>query len=214
MAGFAYFATLRGDDANPAASVAPKAAAGTIGAPQALPATAVATPTLEPVTPPTATTVAKPSSQAAPAAAEAPVQLPAGPPAAAATESPASVGKVETAASAVPVAASKLGPLTTDRLTAGQAWLKQLPDDRWFIQLFATDAARHAEVESLLRRLPSAGVEMDRVHVYYSELSGKPRYGVTYGNYPSAGAASAAAKGLPQVLRANKPYPRQAVRLR
>lgn len=108
----------------------------------------------------------------------------------------------------------KLGPLTTERLEAGKDWLKQLPDDRWFIQLFATDAVRHAEVENLLRRLPSGGVEMDKVHVYYSDLSGKPRYGVTYGNYASAAAASAAARTLPQVLRANKPYPRQAVRLR
>ena len=111
-------------------------------------------------------------------------------------------------------ASPQLGPLTTERLEAGQAWLKQLPDDRWFIQLFATDASRHAEVENLLRRLPSGAVEIDKVHVYYSELSGKPRYGVTYGNYASAGAASAAVRALPQVLRANKPYPRQAIRLR
>jgi DamX protein len=52
------------------------------------------------------------------------------------------------------------------------------------------------------------------VRVYYSELSGKPRYGVTYGDYPTNAAAAAAIRELPKPLRANKPYPRQVVRLR
>jgi septal ring-binding cell division protein DamX len=107
-----------------------------------------------------------------------------------------------------------VGPLTRERLEAGRAWLDQLPDDRWFIQIFATEADRHAEVESLLRRLSSSGIEMTNIYVYYSELSGKPRYGVTYGSYSSSAAASTAMRGLPQTLRINKPYPRQAIRLR
>ena len=80
--------------------------------------------------------------------------------------------------------------------------------------MFATDAGRHAEIETLLRRMSSSGIEMANVHVYYSELSGKPRYGVIYGSYASSNAAAAAMRGLPQLVRINKPYPRQAVRLR
>jgi type II secretory pathway predicted ATPase ExeA/septal ring-binding cell division protein DamX len=203
LAGIGYFA-LSGGDAPQAA--APKAVAGTVGAPQsapaatAMPAAAVAAPSA-----PTAT-VAPPPTAAA--------QAPASPPAAVTAQPTAPADRNEAAMTPTQGASPKLGPLTTERLEAGQAWLKQLPDDRWFIQLFATDASRHAEVENLLRRLPSGGVEMDKVHVYYSALSGKPRYGVTYGNYASAGAASAAARALPQVLRSNKPYPRQAIRLR
>ena len=107
-----------------------------------------------------------------------------------------------------------VGQLTRERLEAGRAWLAQLPDDGWFIQIFATDASRHGEVETLLRKLASSGIEMSKIHVYYSELSGKPRYGITYGNYPSSGAAAAALRELPQLVRINRPYPRQAVRLR
>ena len=80
--------------------------------------------------------------------------------------------------------------------------------------LDALPIAFEYEVESLLRKLASSGVEMSNIRVYYSGLSGKPRYGVTYGDYSSREAASAAMRDLPQVTRINKPYPRQAVRLR
>jgi MSHA biogenesis protein MshM len=106
------------------------------------------------------------------------------------------------------------GPLTRERLETGHAWLEQMPDDHWFIQVFATDASQHAEVETLLRRLSSGKLEMSRIHVYYSELSGKPRLGVMYGNYPTRAAASAGIRELPMSLRANKPYPRKIARLR
>ena len=113
-------------------------------------------------------------------------------------------------------AKKKVGRLTQERLDASKAWLEQLPNERWFIQLFATDANRNAEVEALLRKLPStiAEVDADKVRVYYSELSGTPRYGVIYGDFASREAASAAIRTLPKQLRASKPYPRQAVRLR
>jgi len=108
----------------------------------------------------------------------------------------------------------KVGALTLERIEAGRAWLERTPDDRWFIQLFATDASRHGEIEALLRRLAPKGTELNNVHVYYSELSGKARYGVIYGDYPSREEASAALRNLPQVFKANKPYPRQVLRLR
>ena len=80
--------------------------------------------------------------------------------------------------------------------------------------MFATDAHRHGEVEGLLRKLSSGPTDMGNIHVYYSELSGKPRFGVTYGSYASSAAASAAMRDLPAALKVNKPYPRQVVRLR
>ncbi|MDP2825963.1 MAG: AAA family ATPase [Sulfuritalea sp.] len=107
-----------------------------------------------------------------------------------------------------------IGPLTRDRLEAGRTWLEQLPDDRWFIQVYDADAKRHGEIETLLRKLSPNSAEIGNIHVYYSELSGKPRYGVTYGDYATGSAAAASIRGLPKFLRTSKPYPRQAVRLR
>jgi MSHA biogenesis protein MshM len=219
LAGIAYFSLSVGDTTEPQAA-APKTVAGTVGTPQSSPAntntTTTAPATAETPSPPPAATLAAPSPPTAvvatPSAAPSPAPDSSSP--AVARQSPAPSEKGEAVVNPPQGTSHKLGPLTTERLEAGQAWLKQLPDDRWFIQLFATDASRHADVEHLLRRLPPGGVEMDKIHVYYSELSGRPRYGVTYGNYPSAGAASAAVRSLPPMLRANKPYPRPAIRLR
>ena len=160
---------------------------------------------------------------AEPAAATAPTGAPP-------TPAPSAVGTAPTLSPTSPVAISApsvavvtpspqlihpgIGPLTRDRLEAGRAWLEQLPDDRWFIQVFDIAASQHGEVEMLLRKLSPNSAEMSNIHVYYSELSGTPRYGVTYGSYSSGAAAAAAIRGLPRLLRTSKPYPRQVVRLR
>lgn len=212
------------------------------GAERATPATAAAQPTTPPpVRPPAAAESASPAPP--PAATPPPATPPAATPQPAsstptsAAPSPATPSAaVNGSASAATVVATgpalaakaeappaapppkhvkpRFGPLTIDRLEAGQSWLEQLPDDHWFIQIFATDASQHVEVETLLRRLSSGKVEMNSIHVYYSELSGKPRLGVTYGNYPTRAAASADIRELPKPLRANKPYPRKIARLR
>ena len=148
------------------------------------------------------------------ATASTPPPSPATPSAAASTPAPSPAAKAESAVAAPPPEKTKVGPLTLARLDTGRTWLEQAPDDHWFIQLFAADADRQGEIEALLRRLSSGKTEMGNVHVYYSELSGKPRYGVTYGDYATREAASAAMRGLPKPLRTGKPYPRQVVRLR
>jgi type II secretory pathway predicted ATPase ExeA/septal ring-binding cell division protein DamX len=169
----------------------------------ALPGTASAAPTLppSPVTPPTV--AGAPSPAPAPAASAAPPL-------------PVPAPKVEPVLAAPPPqpAKPKVGRLTLERLEAGKTWLEQLPDDRWFIQIFAADADRHAEVETLLRRLSSSTTELSNIHVYYSDLSGKPRLGVMYGDYPTRAAATGAMRELPKSLRMSQPYPRQVVRLR
>jgi type II secretory pathway predicted ATPase ExeA len=186
-------------------------------------------PSLAATVPGTPAAEAKPRSVAGSAPAPSPVarspagatapQAPAVTPPAAATAPPTSPTAIANADAAVAeptvqAARPKLGPLTLARLNAGHTWLEQLPDDHWFIQVFATDAARHGEVETLLRKLAPNDAELDNIHVYYSELSGKPRYGVTYGSYSTRAAASAALHTLPKPLQANRPYPRQVVRLR
>ena len=171
-----------------------------------------------PASPPT-TTPQPPGSAPAPAASPpaVPSAVAAGSaPVPAAAIAPGAAAKPEVPPGAPPAQTAKprFGPLTRERIEAGQAWLEQLPDDHWFIQVFATDASQHAEVEALLRRVSSGKPETSNIHVYYSELSGRPRLGVTYGNYPTRAAAAADIRELPKPLRANKPYPRKVARLR
>ncbi|MCX7168374.1 MAG: AAA family ATPase [Rhodocyclales bacterium] len=198
-------------------SAAPAAQAATVGAPPA-----------EQATPPPTTGTPPPATPSAPAGAPSP-PVPASatsantaspalasPAAATSTPPPSPASKAEPAIATEPSppVKPKIGRLTLERLEAGHTWLEQLPNDRWFIQVFATDADRHADIEALLRRLASSKAETSSLRVYYSELSGKPRYGVIYGDYATREAASAAIRGLPKPLRASKPYPRQVVRLR
>ena len=175
-------------------AVPPAAATEPAGAPLV---TAAAAATMSPA-PPVAASA--PPAALSPVIAASPVAI-SSPPVAAATPAPQSLPP-------------GIGPLTRDRLDAGRVWLQQQPDDRWFIQIFDTAASQHGEVETLLRRLSPDSTEMSNIHVYYSDLSGTPRYGVTYGDYSTWAAAVAAMRGLPKLLRAGKPYPRQVVRLR
>lgn len=114
----------------------------------------------------------------------------------------------------VPAKLPKVGPLTSERLEAGRVWLEQVPNDHWFVQVYDTDARRHAEIEALLHRVQRENNEIGNVHVYFSELSGAPRFGVTYGSYATGAAAAMALRSLPKSLKASKPYPRQVLRLR
>ena len=109
---------------------------------------------------------------------------------------------------------SSATPLVHERLEAGQRWLGQAPNDHWFIQLLATDAGQHAQVEDFLRKAADNQLDMDKLRIYASSLSGKPRVGVIYGDYPTRIAAAAAIGQLPLALRKTKPYPRQVIRLR
>ena len=194
-------AASRPDAGAPATAVAaPQAPTGPVGTEASVPAAKVGTPPVEPATPSAAA--------GAPPPAAAPVATTGAP------RSPVAETEPTTAPPPPQPERPTVGPLTLARLEAGRSWLGQLPDDRWFIQLFTTDASRHGEIETLLHKLSSSETEMSNVHVYYSELSGKPRYGVIYGNYATREAAAVAIRGLPQLLRASKPYPRQVVRLR
>ncbi|MDP2823224.1 MAG: AAA family ATPase [Sulfuritalea sp.] len=195
----------------------PPAAPGAVGTASAVPAAAVGAPPAEPATQPATASTPPPAppSDAPSSAAGTPPPSPSAPSPAANAPSPSPAAPLATASTPPPPPDKPaVGRLTLERLEAGRIWLEQLPDDHWFIQVFATDADRHGEIETLLRKVSSGKTEMAKVHVYYSELSGKPRYGVIYGNYSTREAASAAIRGLPQVLRASKPYPRQVVRLR
>ena len=217
LASVLWLALMRNDDA-PLTSItapahplsSPIAVASQPAEPIAVQAAAATAPTgSAPVAAAAAAAVAPAPPVAATAApvAPPPVASPAPP-------APPSAPPVAAGMPAPPPLPPGIGPLTRDRLEAGRTWLQQQPDDRWFIQIFDTAASQHGDVETLLRRLSRDSAEMGNIHVYYSDLSGTPRYGVTYGDYSSWTAAVTAMRGLPKLLRTTKPYPRQVVRLR
>ena len=200
----------------PSASAQPATAASAgVAAESAIPAP-------PPVPTTTAPATAVPASLATPPA---PAVL-AGSPAAVPGAMPPAPSMAESATATAPKAlpeanqekdmagAQKAGRLTRERLESSRAWLAQVPNEHWFIQIFDADATRHGEVEALLRRLSATEVDNSQLRLYHSALSGSPRYGVIYGDFASREAASAAIRALPKSLRANRPYPRQAIRLR
>ncbi|HRI91302.1 MAG TPA: hypothetical protein PLS93_06585 [Accumulibacter sp.] len=57
-------------------------------------------------------------------------------------------------------------------------------------------------------------LDLRQLRIYRSNLSGKDRLGVIYGDYPSRELANAALAKLAEVSPASKPYVRSVSRLR
>ena len=129
---------------------------------------------------------------------------------------PALVGTV--APVAAPLAGQKtkggrFGALTSERISATEQWLANASDDRWFIQLLATEARSAEKIEVFVAEAEGL-VGSEQVHVYVAEVQGNQRVGIIYGDYPSREAALAAAAQLPEALRSLKPFPRKVKWLR
>jgi len=106
-----------------------------------------------------------------------------------------------------------LGPLTAERLQASEAWLRQTPGYRYFIQLLNIEASASREVEAFLAT-HSSSLDSQQLRVYRSSLSGQDRIGVIYGDFATRNEASAAINTLPAALRMTQPHPRSVARLR
>ena len=102
----------------------------------------------------------------------------------------ASANKVESPSSA-PAPNEPPAPITlADRLMATETWLRSVPDSRYVIQLLSTDASGQREVESYLATC-CRSLDKQQLRVYRSNLSGRDRFGVIYGDYASREAAAA-----------------------
>lgn len=117
------------------------------------------------------------------------------------------------AATPPPAAVRTVTPLMDDALRRGTQWLAEAEENRWFLQLYAVDASEASRVEDYLRRL-TKDVDAGQVRVYASDLSGRARNGVIYGDYTDRMSAEAAIVDLPAWVRASRPYARQVKRLR
>ncbi|MBL8382423.1 MAG: AAA family ATPase [Burkholderiales bacterium] len=103
--------------------------------------------------------------------------------------------------------------LLARRERATEAWLRDAPGQTFTLQLLTADAARAAQIDLWLARLPP-GTDPDRIYVYNSIIRGQPRYSVLYGNYPDRASASAAMADLPAKLREGKPIIRTLAGIR
>jgi septal ring-binding cell division protein DamX len=109
-------------------------------------------------------------------------------------------------------------PLTAQAMERGRIWLAGAQENHWFLQLYAAEASSTASVEEYLQKLTQSSpntlnIASENIHVYLSDLSGKMRYGVIYGDYTDRDAALVAIGSLPSWVQSSAPYPRQIKRL-
>lgn len=117
-----------------------------------------------------------------------------------------------TAASNTTTAAEKSLTLS-ERIAATDEWLKTTPDTHFFIQLLSTDVNNIRSVEFFLENNTKA-LDPQQIRVYRSNLSGRDRLGVIYGDYPSTDAAGADLAKLVDVNPTSSPYIRSVRKLR
>jgi MSHA biogenesis protein MshM len=106
-----------------------------------------------------------------------------------------------------------LGATAQDRLDETKQWITATADDRWFIQLVATNATQLAYAEQYLARA-DALLSPDHAGLYVASTGKEQRVGIIYGDFASRRAASEAIGRLPAELRVNSPFPRQLLRLK
>jgi type II secretory pathway predicted ATPase ExeA/septal ring-binding cell division protein DamX len=174
--------------------------------------------TNRPGTPPTAAPTA--ASAAAPVAATttAPTAMPE-PAAVAAVSQPATTTTASAptsttvAATSAQVQATEKPVPLAERIAATDEWLKKTPGSHYFIQLLNTDASNQRNVEFFLEN-NTKSLDPQQLRVYRSNLSGRDKLGVIYGDYPSREAANAALAKLPEPIRASRHYIRTTSKLR
>ncbi len=100
-----------------------------------------------------------------------------------------------------------------ERIVATEEWLKITPDSHYVIQLFSTDASHRQAVELFLNKSIQS-LDPQQIRVYHSKLSGKDRYGVIYGDYPSIRMANNELSKLLKTHYAKGRYVRSVSKLR
>lgn len=136
-----------------------------------------------------------------------PAQPPATPPAQVAKRLPAAPTSDDT-----PPANIRFGPLTRQHLAQYDEWIAQAPRNHYFIQLLAADATQTGRVEGFLARAIEV-LDPVQLRTYRSNLSGRDRVGIIYGDFESREEAAAAMLALPETIKAAQPFPRQVSKL-
>ena len=148
--------------------------------------------------PPTVTTTAPPVGVPS---GPAPVATPA-PTVATAKPAPAPVAKPAPtpAPAAKPVVKPVEKPVVVAKAAPGGSWYSSQPANNYVVQIVGTSS--EASAQNVAKELGGDA------RYFKKSLNGKPLYVVTYGNFPSHAAATAAIKNLPAKTQAGKPWPR------
>ncbi len=112
-----------------------------------------------------------------------------------------------------PAASASGKPTLTERIAATEEWLKKTPDSHYFIQLLSTDATNFRAVESFLDN-DAATLDPQQLRVYRSDLSGRDRLGVIYGDYPTRELANEELARLVKTNPTGNPYIRTVDKLK
>ena len=77
--------------------------------------------------------------------------------------------------------------------------------------MFSADASKARDVTNFLK---TSALDARELRVYRSGLSGRDRFGVIYGDYPSPDAANADLARVAKISRVSGPYIRSVSKLR
>ena len=100
-----------------------------------------------------------------------------------------------------------------ERIAATDHWLNSTPETHYFIQLLSTDGNNERGVEIFLENV-SKSLDPTQIRVYRSNLSGRERLGVIYGDFPTRELASAELERLAPTGTGSNPYIRTVSKLR
>lgn len=150
--------------------------------------------------PPTVTTTAPPVGvPSGPAPAPTPAPRPA-PAVAAAKPTPAPKPAPAPAPAPKPAPKPVEKPVAVAKAAPGGNWYASQPASNYVVQIVGTSS--EASAQNVAKELGG------EARYFKKSLNGKPLYVVTYGNFPSHAAATAAIKNLPAKTQAGKPWPR------
>lgn len=104
-------------------------------------------------------------------------------------------------------------PLVSRRLQASRDWLQQQADGQLTIQLLLTENDDLHELENLLSGQPYKEI-LSNLYLYRSEVAGRQRWNLLYGEFDSKTEALAALADLPAGARSHQPFLRSLAALR
>jgi type II secretory pathway predicted ATPase ExeA len=109
--------------------------------------------------------------------------------------------------------ASHDGPSLAERITSTAEWVKATPDDHYFIQLLSTDGNNDAGVQHFIGGI-AGKLDARHLRVYRSDLSGRDRLGVIYGDFATWDEARAELAKLAETIPEGKLYIRAVSKLK
>jgi type II secretory pathway predicted ATPase ExeA len=104
-------------------------------------------------------------------------------------------------------------PLVSERISASTSWLDRPGDGHLTIQLMLTDNDNLHGVEKLLKTNNYRDLLPD-IYLYRSDVGGRPRWNLLYGEFDDKTRALAALSALPERIRQHRPYVRSLRSLR